>query len=427
MRVGSSLMHVMHADLGTRFVESGLITREMLAKARLIVPRACGGPFAKELVRLGLTEQAIVGWMVARGYGPVVRPETLAAANPKLVELLPSDVARELLALPLREGPSEVFVALADPSDARAVMQLETIFNKRVVARVAPVRALNKALSDWYDAPDDGDEEGTRPGIAPTSFAERLTESLPADDPDREPTGRVERHSVSFHASPTRSYARSEFEQRALEKVEPPSSGSPAHDHSSAASFWSELTGLRAQSEPRLGAVQSPVRRPSSAAPKPVSFSDALDDIRQCRDVNKLAKLVCGAGQLAARTIVLLKYRDLIFQGWEISGAGLDRDHISSLRIPSGTESVFHDVVASGAPYSGPHGTTPSDALFRIATHSAGKSLYVHPIVIGRKLVAALCADDVAIGDLGAPRLAELARAMTDSIVEILRLRASQR
>jgi len=134
----------MNADLGARLLAAGLVTREELGLALASVP-AHGGALAAELVRQGVEEEAIAGFFVADGFGPVVGAAELEEARGD--DRVPAQLAVDLLVLPLRQSASGLLVAMADPSDVHAVRELTHVAGVAILPMVARIGALVRVLS----------------------------------------------------------------------------------------------------------------------------------------------------------------------------------------------------------------------------------------------------------------------------------------
>jgi hypothetical protein len=139
----------MRADLGARLVAAGLVTRDQLAEALTALPPN-GGALAAELVRRGVEEDALAGFFVASGFGPVVDARELAPTE--LAKRLPGKMALDFFALPLRSSPAGLVVAMVDPSDEHALEELRHALGSAVVPIVARVSSLLEALSLAYPA-----------------------------------------------------------------------------------------------------------------------------------------------------------------------------------------------------------------------------------------------------------------------------------
>lgn len=143
----------MLSDLGSRLVRSGLISRDQLAHA-LAATQLDGGILATRLIEQGLNEEALAGVFLGDGYGPLVGIEELATAERRAVERIPPDMARELLALPIRIIDQGLVIAMADPTDPHLIHELALAASMDVLPKVSFVSDLRVAIEHAYQQVD---------------------------------------------------------------------------------------------------------------------------------------------------------------------------------------------------------------------------------------------------------------------------------
>ena len=142
-------------------IEAGLLTKQQMAQAQLSARRE-GLPLNRVLVRDGLILSRDLAAFTALHLGLTMvdlRSETL---DPEIVALLPEDVARRYTVLALRKRDGHLTVAMADPTDLRAIQDLAA----RTGHMIEPEVASDQELLDLIDvayrmvtAPE-GDEAG---------------------------------------------------------------------------------------------------------------------------------------------------------------------------------------------------------------------------------------------------------------------------
>ncbi|MCB9591601.1 MAG: hypothetical protein H6719_02610 [Sandaracinaceae bacterium] len=133
-------------DLGERLVQAGLVTQRQLSQVLGTAPPH-EGALVGGLVDQGLSQDGIAGFFVAMGFGPVMEPADLAAADLGAVTRISGSMALELLALPIRESSAGLVVAMAAPTDGHAVGELARATGEAVLPTVARVEDLREALS----------------------------------------------------------------------------------------------------------------------------------------------------------------------------------------------------------------------------------------------------------------------------------------
>ncbi|MBX7197463.1 MAG: hypothetical protein K1X94_35790 [Sandaracinaceae bacterium] len=155
----------MSGDLGARLQRAGLITREQLAETLASAPLH-GSAFVRALLRRGIAEDALVGYFVAEGFGPLIGPTDLAAASPELVGRIPTSVLREFAVLPVRRDGDSWVVAMVAPTERHVVAELERMAGARILPAVARWSDLRVALADVgaSQTPEPDDEPVAPPG-----------------------------------------------------------------------------------------------------------------------------------------------------------------------------------------------------------------------------------------------------------------------
>jgi hypothetical protein len=180
----------MAEDLGSRLLRAGLVTREELARALESAPPH-GGALATELVRIGIEEDALAGFFLASGYGPLLDADEIKDADRGAVRRLDGTIAAGLLALPVRSSPAGLVVAMADPSDRHSVDEIRYAVGGEVLPTIARVTDLCQAIAAiWPDVETPSAEREGAPGIfdegEPIDLVRRVEgKGRASSDPDR--------------------------------------------------------------------------------------------------------------------------------------------------------------------------------------------------------------------------------------------------
>ncbi len=132
-------------DLGGRLLRAGLLTRDQLADALATAPLH-GAALVRELTALGVPDDALAGFFLSEGFGPLMDPEDLAAADPGAVARLPAALAVDFFALPVRASPAGLVVAMVAPSDRHVVDEIKRVTAGDVLPTVARATDLVEAL-----------------------------------------------------------------------------------------------------------------------------------------------------------------------------------------------------------------------------------------------------------------------------------------
>ena len=150
-------------DLGGRLARVGLVTRDDLADIVATAP-AHDAAFVRALVRRGISEDAVAGFFLSEGFGPLLSGADLAKADRLWTARLPARMALDFLALPIRGATDGIVVAMAAPSDDHLVHELSRVLGARAIATVARasdieecVRAANPGLTGELPAKMDSE------------------------------------------------------------------------------------------------------------------------------------------------------------------------------------------------------------------------------------------------------------------------------
>lgn len=556
-------------DLGARLLRAGLVTRDQLGDTLASGPPHDGALVAA-LVARGVPEDALAGFFLAEGFGPLMDPGDLAKADPAALRRVAGAMAGHLLALPVRASPAGLVVAMAAPSDRHAVRELARAIGGDVLPTVACVGPLLEAIRTAFpeqgrqDAAERAREaERERARGEPATAAARgeseppvlelvrrrkgeasaaessiarapleprgattLGPKLVADDEDEaavplvrtKPQGtpaagitapaklggrvitksfaRPEStrkgplpHGEAFAERNTAEYPRTPDEDaRALEAATParadavsaarlelgansataaaskldapkgdgvrrealdapampggglaePMTPAPVRRSSGAEALrpasivppeherWDlgAAPAVARSSAPPSRAAAAASRRASAALPPakvaPAEIGTVLSAMRAAQDRDEVVRLACEGTITVARAAVFLALRKEVLKGWDAEGAGLSRDAVRNLWIPTTSPSSFKRVIEARAPHVGPYGTSIADGLFRAAVASRGGDAILQPVIVGEKVVAVLCADDVVAAPIGPQRIEVLAHAVGEAFRRIL-------
>jgi type IV pilus assembly protein PilB len=112
--------------LGETLLREGLISREQLAQA-LIEQKASKHRLGYVLVKLGLVPELEVTKLLARQYRMPAVDLSRFEVDPKIIKLVPGDMATKAVVLPLKREGRTLTVAMADPTDLGLLEDLKFI------------------------------------------------------------------------------------------------------------------------------------------------------------------------------------------------------------------------------------------------------------------------------------------------------------
>ena len=127
-------------------VEAGVLSAEQIEKAQEAAQRE-RLPLGQVLVRDGLILSRDLATLTVLHLGlPMVdlRNETI---DPAIVVLLPQEIARRYLVLPVRESDGRLTVAMTDPTDLQTIQDLTT----RTGRKIDPVIATPEDIQENID------------------------------------------------------------------------------------------------------------------------------------------------------------------------------------------------------------------------------------------------------------------------------------
>jgi type IV pilus assembly protein PilB len=135
-------------------VRDGLVSREQLDKA-LVDARANGTRVGYSLVKLGFVAEQDLALALARQHNvPAVDLERVKL-DPKLVKLIPSEVALKYLVVPVRRVGSKLTVAVADPGEIGVMEDLKFITRFEIEPVIAGEFTLRRIVEREYDSADE--------------------------------------------------------------------------------------------------------------------------------------------------------------------------------------------------------------------------------------------------------------------------------
>jgi hypothetical protein len=143
--------------LGDLLVKAKVVSESQL-KAALAEQQKWGGKLGELLVRMNfLTEDMLVKALSKQLNIPAVNLEAVDAVPAHVRAKLPTDVARDLIVLPLqlRDDGRTLVVAMAEPQNLKQLDTLRSVTRCRITPQIAGRQAIARAFSRLYQ----GDNE----------------------------------------------------------------------------------------------------------------------------------------------------------------------------------------------------------------------------------------------------------------------------
>jgi type IV pilus assembly protein PilB len=139
--------------LGDLLIREGLITKEQLDKA-LQEQKNNGQRLGYNLVKMGFVQETEITKMLARQYRMPAVDLARFEVDPKIVKLIPADVALKHLVLPLKREGRTLTVAMADPTNLSVLDDLKFITRYDIFPVIAGEYTLRTALDKNYEQVD---------------------------------------------------------------------------------------------------------------------------------------------------------------------------------------------------------------------------------------------------------------------------------
>ncbi len=139
--------------IGDLLIREGLITQDQLNQA-LMEQRSTGQRLGYVLVKDGFVREIEVTKMLARQYRVPAVDLSRFEVDPKLVKLLPAEVALKHTILPLKREGRTLTVAMAEPTNVQVLDDLKFITRFDIFPVIAGEYTLRNAIERYYEASD---------------------------------------------------------------------------------------------------------------------------------------------------------------------------------------------------------------------------------------------------------------------------------
>ena len=139
--------------LGDLLIKEGLITRDQLDQA-LIEQKNTGMRLGYCLVKLGFLQELEITKALARQFRMPAVDLSRFEVDPKIVKLVPTDVAVRHMVLPLKREGRTLTVAVADPTNLAVVDDLKFITRYDIFPVIAGEYTLRTAIERYYEQTD---------------------------------------------------------------------------------------------------------------------------------------------------------------------------------------------------------------------------------------------------------------------------------
>ncbi len=140
--------------IGDLLLKEGLISREQLQKA-LDEQRQSGTRVGYNLVKLGFIQENELTRCLARQFKMPAVDLSKFEVDPKIVKLVPADLAVKNLVLPLKRDGRTLTVAMADPTNLGVIEDLKFITRYDIFPVIAGEFTLRNVIDKQYETTND--------------------------------------------------------------------------------------------------------------------------------------------------------------------------------------------------------------------------------------------------------------------------------
>lgn len=138
--------------IGDMMVREGLLSKESLAKALQEQAANPGQRLGLTVVKMGIVPETEVVRMLARQYRMPAVDLSRFEVDPRLLKLIPADLASKHTVLPLKREGRQLTVAIADPTSMSVVEDLKFITRYDIVPVLAGEFSMRAAIEKHYEA-----------------------------------------------------------------------------------------------------------------------------------------------------------------------------------------------------------------------------------------------------------------------------------
>jgi type IV pilus assembly protein PilB len=140
--------------LGTILLREGLVSQDQLDGA-LHDSRANGTRLGYSMIKLGFITEEELTRMLSRQYRVPAVDINKVTVDPRILKLVPGEIAHKHLVLPLRRLGRTLTVAMANPADPSTIDQLKFVTRHDIEPVVVGEFTLKKHIDSYYGKQDD--------------------------------------------------------------------------------------------------------------------------------------------------------------------------------------------------------------------------------------------------------------------------------
>jgi type IV pilus assembly protein PilB len=171
----------MAVKLGQLLITSGIITEEQLKEA-LNLQKKKGGRLGSNLIKLGYITEDKLATFLSKQYGMSAINLSDYKIDPSILKLIPADMAKKYMIMPIARVGATLTVAMADPSNVFAVDDIKFMTGYNVEVVIATESALLNAITTSYGGKGEGIVTAKQQAQSKATTVTAATEILEAKD-----------------------------------------------------------------------------------------------------------------------------------------------------------------------------------------------------------------------------------------------------
>ncbi|MFC1658572.1 hypothetical protein ACFL1D_04205, partial [Candidatus Omnitrophota bacterium] len=131
----------------------GLIDEGQLSKA-LAIQQEKGGLLGEVLVALGYVQESDIAMALTSQYGFPYLPLESYEIAPEIIQIVPEDIARQYLLVPIDKFGSNLSIAISNPLNSEAIEEVEALVGINVQIFVSTGSDVKRAIEKYYQKTD---------------------------------------------------------------------------------------------------------------------------------------------------------------------------------------------------------------------------------------------------------------------------------
>ncbi len=135
--------------LGELLIERRVITSDQLQEV-LDIQKKKGGLIGEILVEMGFAREEDIARALTAQYGFPYLPLENYEIDPEIIKLIPYDVAKQYLIIPVDRLGNNLSITLANPLSSEAVQKVEKITGLNLQVFVSTASDIRRAIDKYY-------------------------------------------------------------------------------------------------------------------------------------------------------------------------------------------------------------------------------------------------------------------------------------